>query len=228
MLAVGSKQIRSVHVGGKAVTQIRIGSKLIWSASQQADNFNRETLGDLWVPTGGTAPDRAPIIVNGSVRLNIPSGLISEATRVGGVRFVGATATGPDGWLEFQAATRGADVGHLSTYVCDHAPATENLTHFLAVELCASQLYLTRRLPSGTQRVAECGVYQPGDIMRMVTNGNVYSLYRQGKFVGVFEDNGNTVVKGDLYRSMAMLFSGDKGFFGPRRFSAAIDNIEHS
>lgn len=227
-IALGGTALRGARWGDRVITQARLGNQLLWSASSQRDDFERAQLGDLWVPVGGTSGTYQATIVNGSLRLNIPDGLISESLRTARHRFIGATAQNENGVLKIRVGSRGDDDGGLYTQVFDWMPNDDTGSSGVGIELRASNLYIVRRVANNDQQMAHCGSYLPGEDIWLASNGRNYSMYRQGKFVGAWPDEGGTAVRGPDNRSMGVVVRGFKGFFGPRRFSAAIDYIEHN
>ena len=167
-------------------------------------------------------------IVNGSCRLYIPEGLISESLKTARHRFIGATAESDNGVLKVKVGTQGDTNANIYTQVFDWAPNDDSGSHGVGIEFRASTLYIVRRVAGVDNQMVKCGSYQPGDDVWLATNERNYSMYRNGQFVGAWPDDGASAAKGTGYRSMVIVVRGRKDFLGPRRFSAAIDYIEHS
>lgn len=225
----GSTLISGVRVGSQVIDRIYMGANLLWSGTDQRDGFDRDDgdLGSLWQSMASNGSYEATI-VNGTVRIRIPDGLIALSLQTARHLYIGATAEQDNGWLEFQVATKGDNNSAIYTQVFDWMAADTTGASGVGVELRSSNLYITRRVAGVDTQMASCGSYLPGDVIRLVTNENNYSLYRQGQFVGQWSDDGQTAVRGLAYRNRGLVVRGWKDLLGPRRFSAAIDYIDHS
>lgn len=228
-IALGNNALRGVRYGSRPVTQIRLGDRVVWSPSAMRDSFDRGD-GDMtpWQPIAGTAFPYVATVVNGSCRMNIPEGLIFDTLRTATHRFIGATAQSDNGILKIRVGSRGDDNGAIYTQVFSWMPNDASASHGVGIELRASNLYIVRRVAGVDTLMVHCGSYLAGEEIWLATNDRTYSMYRNGKFVGAWPDDAASAARGPFYRSMGLVVRGWKDLLGPRRFSAAIDNIEHT
>lgn len=231
-LRFGATPITQLRIGSTPITQLRLGGAVIWSASGAGVirvDFNQPDqigLGTDWTDYGGVSPYLASIS-SGYARINIPDDLPFLGLQEDRVRYNAAQVAGDDGHIRVKIATMGDGTGFFAA----RSQAFRRLSnaaysHGVGIELSNSQLSIVRRVGSVDTPMANCGTYQPGDEADLVQLGNVHTMLRNGNDVGAWNDSGATASKGSGFRSIGLMFSGGKDFFGPRRLSPAFDYVE--
>lgn len=228
-LRLGSTLITSARLGSTLVNTMRLGSELVYAPNDMRDDFTGNDTGlnpAKWELVQGGTPYVAWII-NDYCRLFIPGGLISESLRTASHKFIAAQS--PDEqhqYLETRVATRGDNDSSLYTRVWSRVNNSAGFTHGVGYEFGGSNLYIVSKVAGNDLQREYCGVYLEGDTLRMVNNVRNHSLYRNGRFVGQWDDLAASAQMGAGYTSMAITVRGLKGFLGPRRFSPGLDYIE--
>ncbi|OBC03387.1 hypothetical protein A5784_14240 [Mycobacterium sp. 852013-50091_SCH5140682] len=220
--------IVAIKRDGQDIVEIRRDGQLVWSTSSLGDYFDRDTLGANWVHYG-PASDYVAGIVDGSLRLDMPDGLVSAALKTDRVRLNTGTTGSDDYYLEFRIGSQGSGNSITNTQHRTQVFARVSngaFTHGVGVELINSKLAIVRRVANvDTIMVADCGAYAAGDICRLTGVGNLHTLRRNGAFAGEWPDNAATAAKGAGYRSIGARVDASKDLLGPRRFSPSIDWI---
>ncbi|ORA38129.1 DUF7257 domain-containing protein [Mycobacterium aquaticum] len=220
--------IVTIKRDGQDIVEIRRDGQLLWSTSSLGDYFDRDDLGANWVHYG-PASDYVAGIVDGSLRLDIPDGLLAAALKTDRVRLNTGTTGADDYYLEFRIGSQGSGNSITNTQHRTQVFARVSngaFTHGVGVELLNSKLAIVRRVAgTDTIMVPDCGAYAAGDICRLSGVGNLHTLRRNGKFAGEWPDNAGTAAKGAGYRSIGARVDASKDALGPRRFSPTIDWI---
>lgn len=179
-----------------------------------------------FTPTGGAAEGVCYVIgvVGQMARMLIPDGLISLTPQASRLRFPTLLAS-DDGYLETQVSNIGAPdfVTQLFRRYANNGGGASGV----GIDLRNSMLSLVRRV-GGTDTLVKpnLGAFANGDVLRLVQEGNVHSLFRNGELLDAWTDGTGTAAVGAANRSVAMLMQGAKDFQGARRFSPALNYLE--
>lgn len=219
--------IVAIKRDGYDIVEIRRDGYVIWSTSMLGDTFDRDDLGANWIHYGSSTYKAD--IVNGSLRLDIPDGLVSAALNTDRVRLNTGTTAADDYYLEFRIGSQGSGDSITGTKHRTQVFARVSngaFTHGVGVELLNSKLAIVRRVANvDTIMVPDCGAFAAGDFCRLSGVGNLHTLRRNGSFAGEWNDSGATASKGAGYRSIGARVDGSKDLLGPRRFSPSIDVV---
>lgn len=225
-IKLGTNNIGSIKLGTTDIQSVKLGTVTVWSKTTLFDGFNRDNgaLGSQWTDEGHTNANYVIKVYNQGSRLYIPDGLINLAIQTSSFRFNAGAAPADDGYLEIRVGDNGNNADFVYTTAYRRVPT--GMSSGVGIRLRASSVSIVSRVGGTDTERAACGAFQAGDTFRLTQNGTAHSLYRNGTFVGQWDDTGNVVPSGPTYRYMGMTMMGSKDFLGPRRFSAAIDAIE--
>lgn len=223
---LGANSIGSIKLGTTDIQSVRLGLVTVWSKTTLFDSFNRPNgpMGSQWTDEGHSDNNFLARVYNQGCRLNIPDGLINMVIQYSSFRFNAGAAAADDGYLEIRVGDNGNSADFVYTTAYRRVPT--GMSSGVGIRLRASSLSIVSRVSGTDTERAACGSFQAGDTIRLTQNGTAHSMYRNGSFVGQWDDSGNVVPAGAAYRYMGLTVMGSKDFLGPRRFSAAIDSIE--
>lgn len=224
-----SADIGSIKLTAADIDQVRLGASLVWSRSLMRDEFARADSVGMGSASWAThGPGVSPYILgveSGRARMGMPDGLIGQVLQTDTVRWLPNTTNGDDGYVEVQVGTRGASDSTMLS-VAWRRCAESSPTHGVGISFQSAGVGIMRRVSGTNTRMALCGAFADGDILRLNQAGNVHTLFNNGTDVGVWNDSGATASKGSGFRRMAMTMTADKLFLGPRRFSTSFEYIE--
>lgn len=225
--------VTSVSRGATSISVIRRGSTLLWQRSELSDYFDgpdSDTLaGPKWAEHGTGEYHLG--IDSGSARVKIPEGLFGGYFTLCSslMRFTVGVAPSDDGYIECVPSSLGSGKsgGSPNGYATDVYRRLYNadFTHGVGIRMMAGRLAIIRRVSGADTEMAQCGSFQPGDVLRLDQANNTHTLYRNGGRVGLWSDSGATASKGSSFRSMGIRADGAKDLAGPRRFSPALDYV---
>lgn len=224
---LGSTALLGFNLGTTPFLSLRLGTTVLWTRSAIRDDFNQAD-GPLdpakWTPFG-TAPDWPSAVINGAVRSSVPDGLldVTWGTQASRHRFTGGLSGGADGYLETRVANKGG-----LAFVTDIYRRGSNTgdTVGVGIRLQSSSLAIVSRVGGTTTERVQCGPYAANDTLRLVQLGNLHTLFRNGQFVGEWNDSTASVPSGASNRSVILYQEGNKALLSPRYFSASLDYIE--
>lgn len=224
---LGTTAITGIKLGTTDILSVKLGTTLAWSKTTLFDNFNRANgpIGSKWTDHGPSSAPYQAYVNNGGCRINIPDGLIALAVNVSSYRYNDAQVPADDGYIEVKLGDNGNSADFVYSSVWRRIP-NSSFVSGVGIRFCASQVSIVKRISSTTTVALDCGSFAAGDIFRLVQVGNLHSLYRNGTWVGEWDDVSSTVAKGSGFRSIGLVVSGSKDLFGARRFSASFDYIE--
>lgn len=234
-LFFGTTPIVGLKAGTTDISHLYLGTTLVWSKTAVRDDFNRDDavgLGAGWTDLGSASSPYLASIRSNTCRLNIPDGLIYVSDKVSCWRYNTAQHPGNDGYLEIRAASRGDDDDDFKTKVfrrsANASTAIANSAG-VGIQLAGYQVGIVRRVAGTDTVMFSGGSFESGDVLRLVQAGNLHSLYRNGIYLGEWNDSGATAGSGAGYRSMMVSVMGEKPtIFSGRKFSAALDYVECS
>lgn len=218
---------------GQDVDQVIKDGNIYWSRSLMHESANRADavgMGANWTNVlntgdGGGSPYLASIFA-GTIRMNIPDGLIGLNPQTSSWRWTPNVTNGDDGYIEVQIANKGSVLDEAAYSCAWRRCLNTGFTTAVGLGFFPSGVKIVRRLANANVAMQDCGSFSDGDIIRMIQTGNNHEVYREGVSVGGWNDSGATAAKGSNNRSMALTMGGTKDFLGPRRFSASFNYIE--
>ncbi|MBV9921909.1 MAG: hypothetical protein JOY78_13795 [Pseudonocardia sp.] len=230
----GSTPITAIYRGSTPIKNIYRGSTLVWSADTinlKRDDFdcpNSPELGSSWVDQGPST-DYKLGYVDGRARVVIPDGQVAVSLRTSYARYAAAINSADDGFVECRPATFGdsASLTSLLGYNTGVYGRVSNsgFASGVGINMNAGHLWIVYRALGLDLLVSDCGTFQPGDILRLVMTGRLYTLLRNGLQVGSWNDTLSLSAVGSANRSLGIRGDGAKDLFGPRRFSPALDYV---
>lgn len=231
-IRIGGAPVTAIRIGATPVTQVRLGSAIVWSAGAAVrDDFvrpNAPNLGPQWTDEVHTNALYLAGVQDNYCRIAIPDMWPWDVLAMveSKMRYNAALHPDGDGYVETRPATRGDGSGfaQFPTQVFRRA-ANTGAAAGVGIDMRSSNLSIVRRIAS-VDALVPCGSYEPGDVLRLIESGTAYSMYRNGEFVGEWDDAGATVSKGPDFCSMMLSVCGYKEFFGPRRLSPGVDYVE--
>lgn len=224
---LGGINFTGFKIGTQTVTALRLGTQLIWTATQLRDDFDQ--------PDGPLDPAKWTRelagfnfdigITNNAARVAIPDGLLSVTwgLQTSKYRLLTGVSDSDDGYLEFEIDNKGTWGYNTQLY---RRYANTGGGSGVCVGMINSRLYITRRVGGVDTNMKDCGSFTAGDVIRFVQAGNLHTVYRNGELGGEWDDAGQTALKGASNRSIAMLMQGEKAIFMPREFSPSINYLE--
>jgi hypothetical protein len=232
----GTTRITKVYRGATPINKMYRGATLIFTTAVIRDDFNRPDSSDINATLGTAAwtrenpGDDYPIGVSGQqARVALPDGLISTAWLTRRIKH-NTLMPADDGYLEVRAGSKGstdpdiAQNGFASEMFC-RAP-NASYTDGVGIRVKSGDFYLVSRTANTVTSRVTGGPFQAGDVFRMTFSGYLYSLYRNGAFVGEWNDTGHISFRDAGHRALFMRQDARKDFLGPRRFSPTFDYIE--
>lgn len=239
-LRIGSTLVNDIRIGATPVQRIAVGSTVVWARSgaalredftQLADTTSLVTTGRWSDEVHDNASNLAGV-VNGSCQINIPDGIVAVGYRTSRMRYTAATLGGDDGYIECEITSQGDSIDS-NTYLTQVLRRVSNtgFTDGVGLQLDASAIRIVRRVASVDTPISTVGSYAVGDVIRLVQTGDLHDVYKNGDFLGEWNDSTHTAHRGSAYRSMGLCVSGAKPAFfiypvGPRRFSPGIAYCE--
>ncbi|MFA5707949.1 hypothetical protein [Mycolicibacterium sp.] len=228
---IGGKLVRRRYFGDREIKARYLGNQLVWSASGIRDDFNRDdapTLGAGWVDHGPASTYKAGV-VNGMCRLAVPDGLLALALITSRQRCVIDTLDRDDGYIEFRVGSQGSGpsiTGDLCRTTVFGRVSNAAFTHGVGIGVDSSTIRLVRRVAGSESVVENFGAFSAGDVIRHRFQGDLHTVYRNGKFVGEWDDDEQTAARGAGFRSLGVVVMASKDLLGPRRFGPALDYVE--
>lgn len=235
----GATSIPSIQKGSTPINSAYKGSTLVWTRGGVFIDFSQladaATLGADWVDQGPST-DWKIGITNGKTQIQIPDGLIGGFWdyRESYARYNHIVNPGDDGFIEARFATRGADASLTSlsgykTVAKLRVPNTGSPSSGIGFTAMAGHIWLTKASGGIEVLQADGGTFQPGDVARVTSAGNLHILTVNGVEPNNgncrWNDSGSTVPKGTAFRSLHVGATGAKDFLGPRQFSPALDYV---
>lgn len=237
----GDRQLVARYLGEQRIGGVYLGDEQLWSDTRLVDMFDDVDANGLPInidleDTGrwtdlGSSTDHKAAVYNGTMRLDLPDGLLAQLHRTSRARFNSQHAT-DDGYIEVKPATRGNGSPPIfsgATYTTDIFRRGNNSgsthTHGVGIRMRESQLYIVSRISSTDAERADCGTFAPNDVIKLVQSGNLHTMLRNGNPVGEWNDTGGLAQKGSSYRSLIVRVDASKDLLGPRRFSPALDYV---
>lgn len=226
----GSTPIVARYRGSVPITARFRGSQPIWSRGGVHFDFtepNAPLTSYGWVDHGPSSDFKAGV-VDGAMRLALPDGLIALTERTSRARY-GTPMTKDGGFIEIRVATKGDGTKNFLLGTVAYTTqvfgwvSNAAFTHGVGIGLEASQLSIVRRVAGTDTKMASCGAFGAGDVVRLIRGEVVFTMKRNGQIVGVWPDTGNTAASGVDYRSLGVRVDASKDPLGPRRFSPSID-----
>lgn len=236
----GSTILPSIQKGSTPINSVYKGSTLLWTRGGVFIDFSQlpdaATLDPTQWDDNGPSTDWKLGITNGKTQIKIPDGLIGGFWdyRISYARYSHIVNAADDGFVEARLATRGADASLLTalfgykSVLKFRVPNTGPQNNGIGVHFLAGHCWLMAD-QSGTEvQMADGGSFQPGDVVRVTSTGNLHILTLNGVEPNGdcrWDDSGSTVHKGTEFRSLQLGASGAKDFLGPREFSPAFDYV---
>lgn len=228
----GTVPIVGVFRGTTAYTAAYKGTTLVWSIGGAKDDFERDDggLGSDWTDLGPSG-DWKLGIEDGRCRVAIPESIIGFFWdfRTSMARYNVSVAGGDDGFVECRVATKGdsASITQLAGYNTQVWGKGNNTgssaTNGAGIHMIAGHVWIAKRVSGTVTRLADCGTFQAGDILRLTYTGTTGVMYRNGEQVGTSALT--SVLSNSSNRSLIIRGDGAKDLLGPRRFSTALDYV---
>lgn len=234
----GTTDIPAIYKGSTPYNSVYKGATLVWAQGGVFIDFSQladaATLDADWTDLG-TSTDYKLGITNGKTQVQIPDGFLGGfwSYRSSYAKYNAAVNGADDGFVECRFATRGADSTIFGAYKTvakfrvNNAGAT---TSSIGITGAAGHVWLTKEIGSVETLQADGGTFQPGDVARVTSTGNLHILTVNGVEPGGsggcrWNDSGATVPKGSGFRTLELGATASKDVFGPRVFSPALDYV---
>lgn len=226
----GGLALVDARLGATSFSQIRVGSTVVWNRSGLRDDFERADavgLGAAWTTFSATA-DQGPSIVSGTLRHYVNGSLIGLSPVSSSSRYNAAVLPGDNGYVQATIAAKNYMSAQLPTSLIGRM-SNGTFTDGALLDISNGQLSLASLINGAyTPNIAGAasGSYDPGDLVRLEFEGNIYRIIRNGVNVQTWPDVGNTIKTGSGFRSCGQRTTGSKVSFAERRYSAALADWE--
>lgn len=229
---IGGQQVTAIKWGDDDVIAVYQGTDQVWSKANIFENFETPMAPDLtaggWTHYGPSTNYKL-IAAGGVARINMPDGtsLLGEFIDRASPPGVASNDNAP---LRVRIATAGSDPSpSVSAYITDVFLRAHNsaASHGVGIRFNNASVGIVRRVANTDTLMQACGSFGAGDLLELKPAGNLYTLHRNGNWVGEWNDVSGTASVGSGFRKALVRATGGRELFGARRFSPTIDSIEY-